>query len=131
MDFQRIPSLLGNNRVDISVTDTIGHLVGGEAPLGVQFRSDGSVIPLEEIIRFRDPIFYSKVYFNVLLDRSNKMKAKNDHIAKLNCIYQILCCLHNLKMKDLKSQVGSFKSTNCTLVTSMLAYCSICWSLPH
>ena len=35
------------------------------------------------------------------------MKARNHQIAKLNCIYRVLCCLHNLKLKDLKSQVGS------------------------
>lgn len=34
------------------------------------------------------------------------MKARNHQIAKLNCIHQVLCCLHNLKLKDLKSQVG-------------------------
>ena len=37
------------------------------------------------------------------------MKARNHQIAKLNCIYRVLCCLHNLKLKDLKSQVGSFQ----------------------
>jgi len=48
----KLPSLLGNSKPDNSIGDTIQHLVGGEAPLCVQFRSDGSVIPMEEIIRY-------------------------------------------------------------------------------
>ena len=36
------------------------------------------------------------------------MKARNHQIAKLNCIHRVLCCLHNLKLKDLKSQVWSY-----------------------
>ena len=36
------------------------------------------------------------------------MKGRNHQITKLNCIHRVLCCLNNLKLKDLKSQVGSF-----------------------
>lgn len=49
----KLPSLVGNNKAEISVADSIKHLVGDEDPLHVQFRPDGSVIPLEEIIRCR------------------------------------------------------------------------------
>lgn len=45
----------------------------------------------------------------IFVSRSNKMKARSEQFAKLNCIYQVLCCLHNLKLKDLKSQVGLFE----------------------
>ncbi|XP_065896232.1 uncharacterized protein [Dysidea avara] len=54
-------------------------------PLQIQFRPDGSVIPMEEIIR------------------CNEIKARNDQIAKLECVYQVLCCLHNLKISNLRS----------------------------
>ena len=48
----QLPSLLGSSMADNSiVNNTMEHLVGDEAPLHVQFRSDGSVIPMEEIIR--------------------------------------------------------------------------------
>ena len=47
----RLPSLIGTNRADIPVTHSIETLVNNEDPLHVQFRSDGTVIPLEEIIR--------------------------------------------------------------------------------
>ena len=46
----KLPPLLGNTKADISATDSIKNLVD-EDPLRMQFRPDGSVIPLEEIIR--------------------------------------------------------------------------------
>ena len=47
----KLPSLISSNRADIPVTHSIKTLVNNEEPLHVQFRSDGTVIPLEEIIR--------------------------------------------------------------------------------
>ena len=47
----KLPGLLGNNKGDISATDSIKNLVD-EDPLRMQFRPDGSVIPLEEILRY-------------------------------------------------------------------------------
>lgn len=44
----KLPSLI---TADIPVTHSIKTLVNNEEPLHVQFRSDGTVIPLEEIIR--------------------------------------------------------------------------------
>ena len=47
------------------------------------------------------------------------MKVRNHQITKLNCIHRVLCCLNNLKLKDLKSQVGSFHLLLHSIPTSM------------
>ena len=69
----KLPPLHGSNKADVSASESIKNLVAD--PLCVQFRPDGSVIPLEEIIRCF--LYYSNVYSNIIVQEQQVESQKS------------------------------------------------------